>query len=148
MVQCSTLGRRSESNNGEQQRASWWRRQPNQQQLLNDDKTKWDLMLLVSGFWHRLVPISSQHHLLSSPDQYVGQGAQQAEGGDWSETSEQHTGHQKHQRQQGTHQSWKSSPWQAVRQQTGRDHQIQCASHQQFNDLQCTKKQEEPLFTD
>lgn len=38
-----------------------------------------------------------------SPDQYVSQGAQQAEGGDWSEISQQQAGQQKHQRHQGAH---------------------------------------------
>lgn len=40
---------------------------------------------------------------VGSPDQYVRQGAQQAEGGDWSEISQQQAGQQKHQRHQGTH---------------------------------------------
>ena len=75
-----------------------------------------------------------------SPDQYVGQGAQQAEGGNCSEVSEQQAGQQTHQRQQGGHESGKGGPRQAVRQQTGRDHQVQCASHQQFDELQRTKK--------
>lgn len=115
---------RNKSQHQSQRRAAGGRKQHNYSSCKNDHKSEnesrlfrppccLDLIRLVSSSADP-DPLTAHTNVLlcqnkraaasiQSPDQYVSQGAQQAERGDWSEICQQQTGQQENQRHQSTH---------------------------------------------
>lgn len=106
---------RNKSQHQSQRRAAGGRKQHNYSSCKNDHKSEnesrlyrppccLDLIRLVSSSADVLLCQNKRAAAsIQSPDQYVSQGAQQAERGDWSEISQQQTGQQENQRHQSTH---------------------------------------------